>query len=55
VKYEEVYLKAYGIMADTKQPFKIYFEFYNQQRKHQTLKSKPDQVYYEYIKLAEAA
>jgi putative transposase len=55
VKYEEVYLKAYESMADAKQSLKSYFEFYNQQRKHQTLKSKPDQVYYESIKLAEAA
>ena len=49
VKYEEVYLKAYESMADAKQSLKKYFEFYNQQRKHQTLKSKPDQVYYESI------
>jgi putative transposase len=55
VKYEEVYLKAYESMADAKQSLKKYFEFYNQQRKHQTLKSKPDQVYYESIKLANAA
>ena len=55
VKYEEVYLKAYESMTDAKQSLKIYFEFYNQQRKHQTLKSKPDQVYYESIRLAEAA
>jgi len=55
VKYEEVYLKAYESMADAKQSLKDYFEFYNQQRKHQTLKSKPDQVYYESINLAKAA
>lgn len=55
VKYEEVYLKAYESMADAKQSLKSYFEFYNQQRKHQTLKSKPDQVYYESIKFTEAA
>ena len=55
VKYEEVYLKAYESMTDAKQSLKIYFEFYNQQRKHQTLKSKPDQVYYESIRLVEAA
>jgi putative transposase len=55
VKYEEVYLKAYESMADAKQSLKNYFEFYNQQRKHQTLKSKPDQVYYESIRLDEAA
>lgn len=55
VKYEEVYLNAYESMADAKQSLKQYFEFYNQKRKHQTLKAKPDQVYYESIKLAEAA
>jgi len=31
------------------------FEPFNQKRKHQTLKAMPDQVYYESIKLAEAA
>jgi putative transposase len=55
VKYEEVYLNAYESMADAKQSLKQYFEFYNQKRKHQTLKAKPDQVYYESIKLPEAA
>ena len=55
VKYEEVYLNAYDSMADAKQSMKQYFEFYNQKRKHQTLKAKPDQVYYESIKLPEAA
>jgi putative transposase len=55
VKYEEVYLKAYESMSDAKQSLKNYFELYNQQRKHQPLKSKPDQVYDESIRLAEAA
>ena len=55
VKYEEVYLNAYESMAEAKQSLKQYFEFYNQKRKHQTLKAKPDQVYYESIKLPEAA
>ncbi len=55
VKYEEVYLNAYESMADAKQSLKQYFEFYNQKRKHQTLKAKLDQVYYDSIKLPEAA
>ena len=55
VKYEEVYLKAYESMVEAKQSLESYFEFYNQKRKHQTLKSKPDQVYDESIKLAAAA
>jgi len=55
VKYEEVYLNAYESMADARQSLKKYFEFYNQSRKHQTLKATPDQVYYESISLPEAA
>ncbi len=55
VKYEEVYLNAYDSMADAKQSLKKYFEFYNQNRKHQTLKATPDRVYYESIRLPEAA
>jgi putative transposase len=55
VKYEEVYLNAYESMADAKQSLKKYFEFYNQKHKHQTLKAKPDQVYYESISLPMAS
>jgi len=53
VIYEEVYLNAYDSMADAKQSLKKYFEFYNQCRKHQTLKATPDRVYYESIRLPE--
>ena len=53
VKYEEVYLNAYDSMTDAKQSLKKYFEFYNQSRKHQTLKATPDRVYYESIRLPE--
>ena len=49
VKYEEVYLNAYEPMANAKRSLKRYFEFYNQKRKHQTVKAKPDQVYDEFI------
>jgi putative transposase len=55
VKYEEVYLNAYESMTDARQSLKKYFEFYNQSRKHQTLKATPDRVYYESISLPEAA
>lgn len=55
VKYEEVYLNAYESVPEARQSLKKYFEFYNQNRKHQTLKATPDQVYYESIKLLEAA
>ncbi len=55
VKYEEIYLNAYESMADARQSLKNYFELYNQDRKHQTLKATPDQVYYESIRLPEVA
>ena len=55
VKYEEVYLNAYESMSEAKQSLQKYFKLYNQNRKHQTLKAKPDQVYYESIKLPESA
>ena len=46
VKYEEVYLHAYENINQAKEGLKKYFLFYNTIRKHQTLKSKPDEVYY---------
>ena len=53
VKYEEVYLNAYESVAQARQSLAKYFQFYNKNRKHQTLKATPDQVYYESIKLPE--
>ena len=55
VKYEEVYLNAYESMIEAKQSLKKYFQFYNQERKHQTLKATPDRVYYQSIKLPQVA
>ena len=55
VKYEEVYLNAYESMAEARQSLKQYFQFYNQKRKHQTLKATPDRVYDESVRLPEAA
>ena len=55
VKYEEVYLNAYESLTEAKQSLKNYFRFYNQRRKHQTLKAVPYQVYYESIALSAAA
>lgn len=46
VKYEEVYLHAYDCISQAKTQLDNYFQFYNTVRKHQTLKSKPDEVYY---------
>ena len=47
VKYEEVYFKAYNSMAEAKWQLGVYFEFYNQRRRHQGLDNRtPDEVYY---------
>ena len=46
VKYEEVYLHAYESLTHARNGLEKYFEFYNTKRKHQTLKAKPDEVYY---------
>jgi putative transposase len=46
VKYEEVYLHAYESLSQARDGLKAYFQFYNTKRKHQTLKAKPDEVYY---------
>jgi len=47
VKYEEVYLKAYEDIRSAKESLANYFEFYNSERRHQSLdRQTPDQVYY---------
>ena len=46
VKYEEVYLKAYQIVAEARVGINAYLEFYNQQRPHQALGYRtPAEVY----------
>jgi putative transposase len=45
VKYEEVYLNAYESMQHAKQRLGRWVEYYNGERKHQTLKATPDQIY----------
>jgi putative transposase len=56
VKYEEVYLKAYGSMVEAKQEIRNYFEFYNYRRRHQSLdKKKPDMVYWATLTKGETA
>jgi putative transposase len=48
IKYEQVYLHAYGSMDDAKMHLKEYLEFYNSIRPHQSLDGRtPDAVYYE--------
>jgi putative transposase len=47
VKYEDVYLKAYGSIAETRQGLGEYFEFYNCRRRHQSLDRRtPDNMYW---------
>lgn len=47
VKYEEVYLKSYQTPAEAIAIIRAYFEFYNYQRKHQSLGYKtPADVYF---------
>jgi putative transposase len=51
VKYEEVYLHAYDDIRTAKKSLGHYFDFYNTQRKHQSLADQtPDRVYYEAVK-----
>lgn len=46
VKYEEVYLNAYDSVVDAKQGIGRYFEFYNTERRHQSLDDQtPDTMY----------
>ena len=43
---EEVYLHAYESLIQARNGLEKYFKFYNTKRKHQTLKAKPNEVYY---------
>lgn len=48
VKYEEVYLKDYTTVLEAKENLNEYFNFYNYERKHQSLNRKtPAQIYFE--------
>ena len=48
IKYEEIYLHAYGSMNEARTHLKAYLEFYNSRRPHQSLDgSTPDAVYFE--------
>jgi putative transposase len=47
VKYEDIYLKAYGSMVEVKKGLAAYFKFYNEKRWHQNFDRKtPAMVYY---------
>lgn len=46
VKYEDIYLKGYTSIKETREGLKEYFEFYNEERQHQSLGYKtPDEIY----------
>ena len=48
VKYEDIYLKAYGSMKELKKGLTDYFQFYNEKRWHNTFDRKtPAMVYFE--------
>jgi len=41
VKYEEIYLKDYRQLTDLIAALKVYFQFYNHERPHQSLRGRP--------------
>jgi len=46
LKYEEVYLKAYETVVEARNGMTNYFQFYNRERRHQSLnRQTPDQIY----------
>ena len=50
VKYEEVYLRAYEDIRTARASLERYFEFYNTERRHQSLdRLAPDKVYYLHV------
>ena len=56
VKYEDVYLKAYASIAEARHGLREYFEFYNRQRRHQSLDRRtPDDVYWSTLPQKEVA
>ena len=56
VKYEEVYLKAYETVAEARTGIDTYFQFYNSERRHQSMnRQTPDQVYMGNVEWPQAA
>ncbi len=56
VKYEDVYLKAYGSMSEARLGLREYFEFYNSRRRHQSLDRRtPNEVYWSTLPQKQAA
>ncbi len=56
VKYEEVYLRAYGGVSEARASIGRYLTFYNGRRPHSSLGARtPDQTYFDNLSLAMAA
>jgi putative transposase len=56
VKYEDIYLRAYGSVLEVRRGLTAYFKFYNEQRRHQGLDGRtPDEVYWATLPVAKAA
>jgi putative transposase len=55
LKNEDVYLKAYNSVSEARFSIREYINFYNAERKHQTLKKTPDQAYFGIEALPKAA
>lgn len=56
LKYEDVYLKAYGSVAHAKKSINNWFNLYNKERRHQSLQKRtPDTVYFHGLSLKNAA
>lgn len=56
VKYEDVYLKAYGSITEARHGLREYFNLYNNRRRHQSLDRKtPDYVYWSILPQKQAA
>ena len=56
VKYEEIYLRAYGSVDEARSSIGRYLTFYNGKRPHSSLDARtPDQAYFVHLPLAEAA
>jgi putative transposase len=56
VKYEDIYLKAYGTMAEVKKGLEAYFTFYNENRWHNHFDRKtPAMVYFSTLPQKQAA
>jgi len=56
VKYEEIYLRDYENVAELKKALKVYFEFYNNDRPHQTFGGRtPSEIYWGETEMKKAA